>query len=604
MLSLIKKIFGKAAPKASIPESTAVPQAPSTPMPTIEVAHLSLSAITARFPDELKPLLTSEPSETAAVTLPMPTILKQLPAGAVRMQLATLQRQSHGLIKPLPTGDKRMVDVPLKEVFRHVKLSALKRREQRIISLPDTGFNLFGDSSNPYAIAPDDHLEQVQVVDLTSDAEVEAEAKMAVAAGPRVLKMDEGLRQQFGNTPAVNSAPSASPSSAIKFELSDSGPRAVGAPAASGAVRPSGATPAPAQISKPTGPTLNLKIASLAANWPDEVKREVDAFDPATIVTLPMSDVGTGLSKGKVIFSWAQIRAWTKPFVSGPTAVPENTALQMPLKAVAPAYLTASKQPKAERKAIDMDETIPELFNDGREPEVKTPKWKQEQAAEPEPEAVPETPEETPEPANHHEAAPQAEQAGHGEHAEHVEHAVETNHAHEPQVEAEVEHATEHPTEHAPEHAEEHPPVAVAEAASAPAHHKVSETLGEIFGEPHKKDWTPADIVARAVRLPGVAGAIVALQEGLQVASSLPEGVKSEVVAAFLPQIFARLNQYSGEMKLGDVDDLLFTTHGAHCQIYRLGYIYLAVLGKPGEPLPWHELRLISEELARQTHKS
>ena len=79
--------------------------------------------------------------------------------------------------------------------------------------------------------------------------------------------------------------------------------------------------------------------------------------------------------------------------------------------------------------------------------------------------------------------------------------------------------------------------------------------------------------------------------------------MKSEVVAAFLPQIFARLNQYAGEMRLGDVDDLLFTTHGAHCQIYRLGYIYFAVLGKAGESLPWHELRLITEELARQTHK-
>ena len=67
--------------------------------------------------------------------------------------------------------------------------------------------------------------------------------------------------------------------------------------------------------------------------------------------------------------------------------------------------------------------------------------------------------------------------------------------------------------------------------------------------------------------------------------------------------IFARLNQYSGEMRLGDVDDLLFTTHGAHCQIYRLGYIYFAVLGKAGESLPWHELRLITEELARQTQK-
>jgi predicted regulator of Ras-like GTPase activity (Roadblock/LC7/MglB family) len=132
---------------------------------------------------------------------------------------------------------------------------------------------------------------------------------------------------------------------------------------------------------------------------------------------------------------------------------------------------------------------------------------------------------------------------------------------------------------------------------------KAPATVGEAFGMPEKRDWTPAEIVAHLVHLPGVAGAIIGLEEGLQVATSLPEGVKSEVIAAFLPQIFARLNHYAGEMKLGEVDDLLFTTHGAHCQIYRLGFIYIAVLGKQGETLPWLELRLIVEELVRQTNK-
>jgi len=570
MLSLLKKLFGKAAPKDAVPAASTVPLAPSTPMPTIEVAQLSLGAITCKFPEELKPLLAGEPVETATVTLPMPTILKQLPSGCVKMSLATLQRQAHGLIKPIPPGDKRMVDVPLKEIFRHVRLSSLKRRDQRIITLPDTGFNLFGDSSNPYAISPDDHLEQIQVVDLTPDAEAAEES--AASSAPRMLKMDDGLRQHFANTPAAHSGSSADSPSAIKFELSDSGPRAVTSPAASVAAKPA-AVPAP--IAKPTGPTLNLKIASLSANWPEEIKREVEAYDASTIVTLPVSDIGAGLAKGRVVFSWGQLRAWTKPFVSGPTAVPENTALQLPLKTVAPAYLTASKQPKTERKGIDMDESIPALFNDGREPEARPPRKVEVPAVEETLEANPE-PTEATEPTEASQAAPAPE-------------------AHAP---AEAEPTTAEP---APVPAPE--PVAV--AAPAPAHeaHKVPETVGQVFGEPHKKDWTPAEIVAGTVKLRGVAGAVVALQEGLQVASALPEGVKSDVVAAFLPQIFARLNQYSGEMKLGEVDDLLFTTHGAHCQIYRLGYVYLAVLGKPGESLPWHELRLISDELARQTHK-
>jgi predicted regulator of Ras-like GTPase activity (Roadblock/LC7/MglB family) len=539
MLTLLKKLFGKAAPKAAAPAPN-VPLAPSTPMPTIEVAHLSLAAITTRFTEELKPLLASEPEATVTVALPVPTILKQLPAGCVKMSLASLQRQAHGLIKPIPPGDKRMVDVPLAEIFRHVRPSSLRRRpDQRPMVIPETGYNLFGDAANPYAISPDDHLEQVQVVDLTPDvAETEQTPE---TAGPRVLKMDDGLREHFASTSATRSASTADSPASAKLELSESGPRAAAPLASFGTPKPATAAP----IAKPEGPTLNLKVALLAANWPDDIRQALAALDPETVVTLPVEEVALGLSKGRVLFSWAQIRAWLEPASSTPTAAAENTALQLPLKIVAPAYLSASKKPKTERKSLAVDESIPALFSDGREPEPK-----------PKPPAEPETP------------------------------VVEAAAAAEPAMAL------------APE-----TPAVPAEPASETSPQRVSETVGEIFGQPHKQDWTPSEIVAGTVKLPGVAGAIVALQEGLQVASVLPDGVKSEVVAAFLPQIFARLNQYSGEMKLGDVDDLLFTTHGAHCQIYRLGYVYLAVLGKPGESLPWHELRLISEELAKQTHK-
>jgi predicted regulator of Ras-like GTPase activity (Roadblock/LC7/MglB family) len=241
--------------------------------------------------------------------------------------------------------------------------------------------------------------------------------------------------------------------------------------------------------------------------------------------------VGAGLSKGRVTFSWRQIRAWLEPESSAPTAVSGDTALTLPLKVVAPLFLASSKKPAAGRRTLDFDQSIPALFTGGNPPPEAPPA--------PAPPAAAAEPEPAPEP----------------------------------------------------------------EAATPPPAPKLPETVAEIFNQPPKETWTPAEIVAGTVTLPGVSGAVVALQEGLVVSSSLPEGVKSEVVAAFLPQIFARLNQYSGEMRLGEVDDLLFTTHGAHCQIYRLGYIYFAVLGKAGEPLPWHELRLITEELARQTHK-
>lgn len=546
MLTLFKKLFGKSESKAVAPVA-AVPAAPSTPMPTIEVAHLSLAAITSRFPEEIMPLLVKEPDANVTVALPLPTILKQLPTGCVKMSLGTLQRQAHGLIKPLPPGDKRTVDVPLAEIFRHVRLSSLRRRsDQRPVMVPEIGFNLFGDSSNPYAVSPDDHLEHMQVTDLAPNGEPEPQPR---PDGQRVLKMDDGLREHFGSAAAARSLASASEQSATT-------PRGL-APSAE-MFAPKAAAPPP--VAKPTGPTLALKIVPLAANWPEEIRTEVEALDPETVVTLPADEVSAGLGKGRVTFSWAQIHAWLEP-AAPPTQAAGTTALLLPLKIVAPAFLSSNK-PAAERKSVAVDASIPSLFSDGRPPEaVAEPEVPVAEAGFAEPEvAEPEAPAET-------------------------------------LAEAEPEVAPE-PMAHTEPSAPDTP-----EAAVDHTQHKLPETVGEIFGQPHKQNWTPSEIVAGTVTLPGVAGAIVALQEGLQVAASLPEGVKSDVIAAFLPQIFARLNQYSSEMKLGDVDDLLFTTHGAHCQIYRLGYVYLAVLGKPGESLPWHELRLISEELARQTHK-
>ena len=48
---------------------------------------------------------------------------------------------------------------------------------------------------------------------------------------------------------------------------------------------------------------------------------------------------------------------------------------------------------------------------------------------------------------------------------------------------------------------------------------------------------TPNEVVSRAAALDGVAGALVALPDGLMVASRLASDVNGETLAAFLPQI-------------------------------------------------------------------
>src|SRR4030095_15946617 len=117
--------------------------------------------------------------------------------------------------------------------------------------------------------------------------------------------------------------------------------------------------------------------------------------------------------------------------------------------------------------------------------------------------------------------------------------------------------------------------------------------ISELFGEPSKKSWTPNEIVQRSTYLPGVAGALIALQDGLLVASSLPADMKTEMIAAFVPQIFGRLNQYSKELHLGDATSTGFTIEAGTLQIYNAGIIYFAALSRKGESLPVRDLQLI-----------
>lgn len=570
MLSLIKKLFGPSTAQVRLPQSRPSPTfEPNPQLQTVEVANLSLAAILERLPDELKPLVLKMPETTVTVALPIATIVKQLPSGSVKVSLATLHRQAPaGALGPLPPGDKRMVEVPLAEVFRHIKPTTFKRRnDQRSAAALDSKFNLFGDAQNPYQIAP------------TAPEDEPEPAAPAPLAMPK-MRMEPVAARPAPLTPPVPRA-DAPP---LQFKLArdpDSAPPPELTPEATA---PRAITPPPdffepklrklpsavPQVDSPVPQpplaadggdraSISVAVEPLCGGWPEPIRNELAVLNGSARVSLPTGDVTAGLAKGKVTFTWGQIRTWIEPALGESSAADEATELSLPLKVVAPLFLAASKKPKAEQRAPEIDAEIPALFNDARAATVVS-------EPEPEPEAS---------------AAPEP-----------------------PSEPAAVEAPVEPPAAEAPlTFVIADAPVEAPAAEPEPVPVKVPQTVGELFGQSDKAEWTPAELVASLATLAGISGAVVALQEGLLVAHSLPGDVKSDVIAAFLPQLFARLNQYAGEMKLGEVDDLLFTTHGAHCQIYRLGYVYFAVLGKPGEQLPWTELRLVADELARQTQQ-
>jgi len=148
-------------------------------------------------------------------------------------------------------------------------------------------------------------------------------------------------------------------------------------------------------------------------------------------------------------------------------------------------------------------------------------------------------------------------------------------------------------------------PIIVAPAASAevvalesPAPNRLFE-YGEIFGQPDKKSWTLGEVAQKCSTLRGVEGALIGDADGLLVAGNWNGDVPPESVAAFLPQMFRRVLEYSIELQLGESSNFILMIENVPLQIFKTGNNYLAVLGKAGENLPKAQLTAIAKRLAQ-----
>jgi len=111
---------------------------------------------------------------------------------------------------------------------------------------------------------------------------------------------------------------------------------------------------------------------------------------------------------------------------------------------------------------------------------------------------------------------------------------------------------------------------------------------------------TPNEIVSRAAALDGVAGALIALPDGLMVANRIPPELNGDTLAAFLPQIFSKVSQTTKELRMGELNNLSFTVGNVPWKIFRVNAIYFAAFGRVGEALPTAPLAALAAELDRK----
>src|SRR5260370_42711079 len=81
---------------------------------------------------------------------------------------------------------------------------------------------------------------------------------------------------------------------------------------------------------------------------------------------------------------------------------------------------------------------------------------------------------------------------------------------------------------------------------------------------------TPNEVVSRAAALDNVAGALIALPDGLMVASQLSPDLNGETLAAFLPQIFGKVIQCINELSMAALNNLNFTVVNVQWHIFSL----------------------------------
>jgi predicted regulator of Ras-like GTPase activity (Roadblock/LC7/MglB family) len=303
------------------------------------------------------------------------------------------------------------------------------------------------------------------------------------------------------------------------------------------------AAPAPAPVPvaprpETAQPMIHASLWDLAENWPGELKNEILATSLANqSVPLAGALVEAGLKRGRVTMTWKQIRTLAKPS-SSPSAN-DSLELDLPLKVIAPLFLAAQKnvQRPARKPAVSND--IPNLFFG----------FPQSAAEMPAPAKPAEKPAEKPVEKKHSESN----------------FYVWGDDNEIPKFEENV---------FAP------PPVPQTDFTS--------------------RQTTPKEMVARAMAQPGVAGVVVALPDGLRVASEVAADLNADTLAAFVPQIFERMNQSAKELRMGPLGNVSFTVGNVPWRIYRVNAVYVAAFGRPGESLPAAQLASLACELDRK----
>jgi predicted regulator of Ras-like GTPase activity (Roadblock/LC7/MglB family) len=549
--------------------------------------ELPLASVVAGLPLDLRAKLMAAPPAGLMIRLQAEQVIGQLAFGAVKISFGELRRLAPGVfVNSGGEQDKKLVSLPLQEILPLLNPALLARRAVRKVEVAEEitgpfdgrgrGFTfttqpLKAPVAQPRPPAP----EPAPKNSITFVSPMAARQVSPPPMTPPVsLRSATPTTSTNGLAGGVHSQPiSVSPLSSrpvMPGAGNDTGKgngtngHGHGGSNGNGMALPPGLrlgssnansrpdapplkmAPAPLSASTPSAaaprpaaapPTIFVALGDLCDHWPEALKNEIIRSPLAHAnVALEGAAILPGLKRGRVVMNWKQLRVLAQP--SSAPSPQDSLELELPLKVIAPLFLAAQKDFLRPRAKAQVSEEIPDLF------------FGFPQAAAP--------------------AAPVA-----------------------PVV----------------------PPMA------KPPETKPPETNYLVWGEKGEPPQTddaglrrgavpqtdfmsrqahPKDVVVRAVALPGVAGSVVAMQDGLRVASQAPAELNPDTLAAFLPQIYERVSQCTRELRMGALNNVSFTVGNVPWKIFRVNAVYFAVFGRAGEQLPASQLAQLAAELDRK----
>ncbi len=337
------------------------------------------------------------------------------------------------------------------------------------------------------------------------------------------------------------------------------------------------ASPAPppelsAVIERPGPEDITITLKGVVAALPDNLKSRLDKkLSGSEVIWIPREEATRQLKVGAVRIPFSEIvRMAPQTFVK-PDSEMLATPVSLPLSEILPQIKTFPR--RAEQKQVEIPSDLAPVFGNGRESSGVAA-----------PAATPTFSAPTPQP-------PSRQTEGEAL-----------------SIPAPIPKPVPSPVPKLPD-----PPASAPAAASIPMAPAAVPSqaaavgdgpvipLGDVFGQPDKKDWSPQEVVEKASSLRGVAGALITTVDGLPVAFHLPAHLSGNTVAAFVPQMYTRIIQYTRDLQLGDPKHLTILIENVPLQMFKAGGVYFTALGRANESLPKPQLTAIALALGRQS---